>query len=90
MILAQAMCDCPVLKARSVKRIIAHINSSFTDDLFAERPCMRKLRYIGCGCAESPCPHGTSDFFKEGEIYTSIDFNGGSYSIEGYENGGKE
>jgi len=87
LISTQAYCDCPVLKARTVKRIIAHIDPSFTDDLFSVRPCVRKLKYIGCGCAESPCPHGSDNFFKEGNIYTSIDFNGGSYSIEGYEEG---
>lgn len=89
MILGQAICDCPVLKAHTVKRIIAHIDPSFTEDLFAVRPCIRKLLFIGCGCAESPCPHGTFDYFKEGEIYTSINFNGGSYAIEGYGNGEK-
>jgi len=86
-ILAQALSDCPVLKARTVSRIIAHIDPAFTDNLFAVRPCVRKLRYIGCGCTESPCPHTSDDFFKEGEIYTSIDFNGGTYTIEGYGDG---
>jgi len=89
LILAQALADCPVLKARTVKRIIAHIDPSFTNDLFSVRPCIRKLKYIGCGCAESPCPHDIDNFFKEGEIYTSIDFNGGSYSIVGYGEGNK-
>ena len=82
-ILAQAVSDCPVVKARIVKSIIAHIDPAFTEDLFAVRPCVRRLRYIGCGSAESPCPDD-SDFFKKGEIYTSIDFNGGTYTIEGY------
>jgi hypothetical protein len=83
----QALCDCPVLKARTVARIIAHIDPTFTEDLFTVRPCIRKLRYIGCGCAESPCPHHIDHFFKEGKIYTSIDFNGGTYMIEGYGDG---
>jgi hypothetical protein len=89
MILGQAICDCPVLKARTVKRIIAHIDPSFTEDLFADRPCVRKLQYIGCGCAKLPCPHGDDNFFKEGVIYKSIDFNGGTYAIGGYEEGKK-
>ncbi len=89
LILAQALADCPVLKARTVKRIIAHIDTSFTNDLFSVRPCIRKLKYIGCGCTESPCPHDIDNFFKEGETYTSIDFNGGSYSIAGYGEGNK-
>ena len=84
LILAQAVSDCPVLKARTVKRIIAHIDPDFTEDLFAVRPCVRKLRYIGCGCVESPCPHDSHYSFKDGEIYTSIDFNGGPNTKEGY------
>ena len=87
MILGQTLCDCPVLKARTVQRIIAHIDPFFTEDLFAVRPCVRKLRYVGCGCADSPCPHDISHFFKEGEIYTSIDFNSGTYAIEACEDG---
>lgn len=87
LILAQAVSKCPVLKACTVKRIIAHFDPVFTEDLFAICPCVRKLRYIGCGCAESPCPHDSQYFFKEGEIYTSVDFNGGTYTIEGYGEG---
>lgn len=87
-ILAQAISDCPMLKARTVKKIIANIDPSFTEDLFVVRPCVRKLRYIGCGCVESTCPPGDS-FFTEGAIYTSVDFNGGTYAIEGYEDGKK-
>ncbi|PKN19282.1 MAG: hypothetical protein CVU71_07170 [Deltaproteobacteria bacterium HGW-Deltaproteobacteria-6] len=87
LILAQSLCECPVLQARTVKRIIAHVDEGFVKDLFKRRPCIRRLVYIGCGCVEFPCPHGDSKYFKEGEIYTSIDFNGGTYTIEGYEDG---
>ncbi len=44
LILVQAVSDCPVVKARTVKRIIAHIDPAFTEDLFAVRPCVRRLR----------------------------------------------
>jgi len=88
MILGQALRDCPVLKARTVRRIIAHVAPEFTEGLYEIRPCIRKLTYIGCGCAEPACPHG-HDFFKMGEIYESIDFNGGTYSITGYGDGTK-
>lgn len=87
LILGQAISDCPTLKARTVMRIIAHIDTDFAKGLFEVRQCKRKLRYVGCGCEELPCPHGDNDFFKHGNIYSSIDFNGASYTIEGYENG---
>lgn len=86
MILDQALCDCSVLKARTVKRIIAHIAPEFVDGLFEPRPCVRKLKYIGCGCEEQVCPHG-DEFFKHGEVYESTDFNGATYTIKGYEDG---
>ena len=88
MILDQAMNDCPTIKARVVRRIIAHFDRDFVRDLFVCRPCVRKLRYIGCGCAEIECPHGNG-FFRNGGLYESIDFNGGTYSIRGYEDGKK-
>ena len=87
-ILEQALCDCPVLKARTVRRIIAHVAPQFLEGLFESRPCIRKLKYIGCGCEEPVCPHG-DDFFKIGETYRSIEFNGGTYTIEGYGRGTK-
>ena len=87
LILGQALCDCPVLKARTVKRIIAHVAPKFLDGLFAARPCIRQLAgYIGCGCAE-PDSADTNPFFRIGEIYESIDFNGATYSISGYVDG---
>ena len=46
-ILGQALRDCPVLKARTVKRIIAHVAPEFLEGLFESRPCVRKLKYIG-------------------------------------------
>ncbi|HPB82150.1 MAG TPA: hypothetical protein PK200_08955 [Spirochaetota bacterium] len=85
-ILAQALCDCPVLKAKTVKRIIAQIDPNFTDGLFATRDCFRKLRYVGCGCEEEPCQHGP-EYFEEGNIYESLTFTGATYTIKGYKNG---
>ena len=87
-ILGQALRDCPVLKARTVKRIIAHVAPEFLEGLFESRPCVRKLKYIGCGCEESVCSHGAG-FFKIGKIYESIDFTGATYTIEGYGSGTK-
>ena len=65
MIFGQALCDCPVLKARTVKRIMVHVAPGFTDGLFEVKKCIRKLKYIGCGCVEQECSHG-DDFFKVG------------------------
>jgi hypothetical protein len=84
LILAQALCECPVLKARTVKRIIAHVAPEFLDGLFEVRPCHRRLRYVGCGCIEQECPHGDS-FFKMGQVYESLDFNGATYGIKGHD-----
>jgi len=83
-IFVQARKDCPTLMARTVRRIIAQVNPSFVDGLFRISPCVRWLKYIGCGCEEEMCSHGPS-FFKVDEIYESIDFNGATYGIKGYE-----
>lgn len=89
MVSGQALQDCNLLKASTVRRIITHFAPDFVEGLFDIRPCERKLRYIGTCCLEDPSFYGESpdDFFKIGGIYESIDFNGGTYSIKGYENG---
>lgn len=86
-VLAQAINECPTLKSRTVKRIIAHFSPDFTEALLAVRPCVRKLRYIGCFCGEDKDFHGESpdEYFKIGDYYESIDFNGATYTIKGYE-----
>ena len=82
----QAYCDCPALKTRTVKKIIAHFAPEFLDGLFESHPCVRTLRYIGCGCEEAVCSHGPK-FFRLDEIYQSVEFNGATYTIRGYDNG---
>ena len=67
---------------RTVKRIIAHFDPKFTDGLFESRPCVRKLRYVGR--EEDPNSHVHS-FCVLGEIYESIEFNGGTYTFKGYD-----
>lgn len=84
-ILGLALRDCPILQARTVKAIIGHVATDFLEGLFERRPCVRKLKYIGCGCEESVCPHGAG-FFKIGKVYESIDFTGATYTIKGYKN----
>lgn len=88
-VLFQAIRDCPILKSRTVQRIIAHFASEFTDHLFEVRQCIRKLKYIGYNWCQDETYHGktTDDFFKIGEEYESVDFNGATYAINGYDNG---
>ena len=82
MVFGQARNDCSVLMVRTVKRIIAHFDPKFTDGLFESRPCVRKLRYVGR--EEDPNSHVHS-FCVLGEIYESIEFNGGTYTFKGYD-----
>lgn len=49
-ILGNACRENPIIKARTVKKIIAHVAPDFLDGLFEPRPCIRRLKYIGCGC----------------------------------------
>ena len=85
-ILGNACRENPIIKARTVKKIIAHVAPDFLDGLFEPRPCLRRLKYIGCGCEDIECSHGP-EFFKMGEIYESFDFNGATYSIKEYKDG---
>ncbi|OGW26531.1 MAG: hypothetical protein A2X59_00065 [Nitrospirae bacterium GWC2_42_7] len=89
MILSHAINECPTLKARTVKKIIDQVDQELADALFCVRPCVRKLRYIGCSCGEDKdfCGVTTNEYFNIGDYYESIDFNGATYTIKGYENG---
>jgi hypothetical protein len=84
-ILYRAICDCPLLKSRTVQRIIACVAPEFAEGLF-ERPCVRKLRYIGYGSDEFDCP-SEDEFFQIGKVCESIEFNGATYTIQGYRDG---
>ena len=62
------------------------------DGASERRPCRRTLRYIGFDGWPEPTRsemnakgHGN---FVRGEIYHSCDFNGATYSIEGYTDAG--
>jgi hypothetical protein len=83
LVLGLAIRDCPVLMARTVEMIVAHYAPEVAEKLFEIRECRRRLRYVGCGCAEKVCPHGP-DFFEHGRIYESINFTGATYMIKGY------
>ena len=88
LILNQALCDCPVIKSRTVRRIITHVKPDFIEGLFERRTCKRLLRYIGDPCSEIE-EDSDDKFFKINEIYESMTFNGATYTIKGYKNGTK-
>ena len=78
------------LKSFELKEILTHILVKFVKDLHKVRPCVRDLKYVGCEkYAHDDCDCESDKFFEIGKTYKSIDFNGGTYSIEGYEAGKK-
>jgi len=79
--------DCPSLKVRTVTEIIRRVSPSFMDGLFEVQPCVRQLIYTGMLGLSGERTLSKNPFFVLGNTYTSIDFNGGTYAIEGYENG---
>ena len=69
------------------------INPELCAGAYERRPCRRKLRYIGGDNWPEP---QRSEINAEGDphlvyggIYYSVDFNGATYSIEGYTSNGK-
>lgn len=64
------------------------INPELCEGAFARRSCRRKLRYIGYDNWPEPTRSEMNaeghDHFAHGEIYYSTDFNGATYSIEGW------
>lgn len=67
---------CPAIqKIQILYQLLDKVNPNFCIDLFKRRPCERKLKYIG----------EVNDFFKKRKIYESITFNGGTYTIKGYD-----
>jgi len=84
--LGKALENCPNFKAATLHEIIRAIHPEFDQGLFDVRPCVRKLRYIGYAGCEAPPDDDTHEFFEVGKIYESINFNGATYAIAGYEN----
>lgn len=84
-VLRRALDDCPTIKARTIKRIIHQIAPDFMEGLFEAKPCVRKLRYVGCGdmCCEFPtvdAPHDNG--LVLGQVYESELFNGATYKLK--------
>jgi hypothetical protein len=88
-VFAQALCDCPVLRIKTFRRIVARFAPEFMDGIFTNKPCVRKLKFIGSYDSEDVAARGNApeEFFKLGEIYKSITFNGATYTIKGYMKG---
>lgn len=57
------------------------VGEEYYREAFRRRPCRRLLRYIGGRGGQNEPVEG---FFTVGTIYRSVDFNGATYSIEGY------
>lgn len=67
---------CQAIQKRIVLyQLLDKVNPSICVDLFKRRTCERKLKYIG----------EVDGFFKKRKVYESINFNGGTYAIKGYD-----
>lgn len=68
--------QCPnIHKVKVLSQLLYIVDPNICQGLFSRKPCKRKLK-----CIDEP-----NDFFKKGKVYKSIDFNGGTYTIGGYE-----
>lgn len=68
--------QCPkVQKIIVLYKLLDKVDPKISIGLFERRRCKRKLMYIG----------DSHSFFKKRNVYDSIDFNGGTYSIVGYD-----
>lgn len=73
----------PDLRFGLLRSAIATIAPTFNEKLHERKPCHRILRYVGC----TWCPEGPQDdeFLKLGQTYVGTSFNGGTYTIKGYD-----
>lgn len=71
-------------KAKTLVAVLNIICPGFMDGLFEIRPCIRKLRFIGYdNWGDDAPPYDFDQFYKYGEVYESVDFDGGTYRING-------
>lgn len=77
-----------LVRFETFKDLTRHVGDEIVQEVFRRKPCVRTLRYIGCGgnCQEHGCS-SVSVFFVKGGLYQSIDFNGATYTISGYRDG---
>lgn len=80
----QSLLQCPSLDIGTLCNIVLSVAPGLMSDLFKIRPFERKLRYVGFRHAETPA-EWPYRHFTPGHTYEAIDYNGGSYSIKGYE-----
>lgn len=73
----------PELNASWLGHALEEIAPNFAAGLFERRACKRQLKYIGLAW-DDEIPQDNDEYFRLGEVYTSLTFNGGSYSISGY------
>lgn len=73
----------PELNASWLGHALEEIAPNFAAGLFERRACKRQLKYIGLAL-DDEIPQDNDEYFRLGEVYTSLTFNGGSYSISGY------
>lgn len=60
-----------------ISAFIGRVGRERYEEAFRRRPCRRRLRYVGIPNHPDPAQ------FILGSIYHSVDFNGGTYTIEG-------
>lgn len=73
----------PELNIPWARHALDEIFPSFATGLFERLACKRQFKYIGVTWCEDTQP-SDDEYFKLGKIYTSLTFNGGSYTISGY------
>lgn len=69
------------------KDLKAHVGEDMANEAFKRSPCVRKLRCIGTKPGREADSTDAADYFVKGQLYLSIDFNGATYSIAGYQEG---
>jgi hypothetical protein len=82
-LLAELLDRDPNMRAAALYRALSQIAPEFTEELFARRRCRREVRYIGCTW-DPDAPPTDDEYFKLGEKYIALSFNGGTYEIQGY------
>lgn len=80
----QSLLQCPSLDVGTFCKIVRSVAPDLMSDIFKTRPFERKLRYVGYRHAETPAENPYRHL-TQGQIYEAIDYNGGSYSIKGYQ-----
>ena len=76
-------------KWKDFEWIVNLLHPELLDGAFERRECKRRLRYIGHVnfdlTEQEKAELNAKARFKVGEIYTSVTFNGATYTIEGFE-----